>query len=82
MGAFHDKYTSADGPYFAIGEIGNGGTTTMQQRLEWLKDITSSKTKEAMPHFIACSWFNYMKGYDFRIAAVDGDSVIKAYFSQ
>lgn len=33
----------------------------MQQRLDWLKDITSSATKAAMPNYIACSWFNYHK---------------------
>ncbi|ORY70779.1 glycoside hydrolase superfamily [Leucosporidium creatinivorum] len=81
MKTFHDRYTSSDGPHFAIGEIGNGVTTTMSQRLAWLQDITSTATKTAMPNFIACSWFNYHKGYDFRIAAVDGDSVIKSYFA-
>jgi endonuclease V-like protein UPF0215 family len=25
--------------------------------------------------------FNYMKGYDFRIAACDGDSVTKTFFA-
>lgn len=58
MKNFHDRYTSSDGPHFAIGEIGNGVTTTMSQRLAWLQDITSEATKTAMPYFIACSWFN------------------------
>lgn len=58
MKSFHDKYSSSSGPHFAIGEIGNGGTTTMAQRLAWLQDITSEATKTAMPNFIACSWFN------------------------
>ncbi|SGY60910.1 BQ5605_C007g04502 [Microbotryum silenes-dioicae] len=81
MKPFHDKYTTSSGPYFAIGEIGNGVATNMAQRLAWLQNIMSTNTKSQMPQFIACSWFNYHKGYDFRIAAVDGDSVIKSYFS-
>jgi hypothetical protein len=49
---------SPTGPYFAIGEIGNGMTTTMAERLAWLKDMTSAETKAKMPQYIACSWFN------------------------
>lgn len=63
MKGLHDKYCSENGPKFAIGEIGNGGSWSMDQRLAWLKDITSSATKAAMPHYIAASWFNYHKGY-------------------
>ncbi|GAA5936615.1 hypothetical protein JCM1841_004628 [Sporobolomyces salmonicolor] len=79
MQAFHDKYTSADGTKFAIGETGLGETATMAQRLAWLQNIVDSSS--TMTNMIAVSWFNYYKGYDFRIAAVSGDSIVQAYLA-
>lgn len=69
----------------------------MGDRLKWLEDATSIATANAMPHYMALSWFNYvrrpvhrqsdpmlkrplqMKGYDFRIGATAGDSIVAAY---
>jgi hypothetical protein len=60
MKPFHDAYTSASGPHFAIGEIGLGVAADMSSRLAWFKDMTSAETKSAMPHYVAVSWFNYV----------------------
>ncbi|BGP02038.1 glycoside hydrolase family 26 protein [Rhodotorula toruloides] len=79
MKAFHDKYTSSSGIKFAIGEIGLGQAAPMAARVAWLENILASGSQ--MPNMIAVSWFNYMKGYDFRIAACDGDSVTKTFFA-
>ncbi|KAM0790649.1 hypothetical protein ACM66B_004509 [Microbotryomycetes sp. NB124-2] len=80
MKPFHDKYTN-DRVKFAIGEIGLGVEGDMNARYEFLQNMLSTTTKQQMPNYIACSWFNYWKGYEFRIAALNGDSVIKNYFS-
>lgn len=58
---------------FAIGETGLGVAADMSARLEWLQQMTSQATKDAMPHLISVSWFNYMKGYDFRVAGKSVD---------
>lgn len=79
MKAFHDKYTSANGIKFAIGEIGLGQAAPMSARVAWLENIMSSQSQ--MPNMIAVSWFNYYKGYDFRIAACDSDYMTKQYFA-
>ncbi|GAA6046941.1 hypothetical protein JCM3770_003440 [Rhodotorula araucariae] len=79
MKAFHDKYTSSSGIKFAIGEIGLGQAADMSARVAWLENIMGSN--EQMPNMLAVSWFNYYKGYDFRLAACDGASAAKAYFS-
>lgn len=80
MQGFHDKYCS-DSLIFAIGETGLGVSATIAQRLAWFEQITSAATAKAMPYFKAVSWFNYDKGYDFKIAGVTGDSVTKAYLA-
>ncbi|GAA5915556.1 hypothetical protein JCM5296_007281 [Sporobolomyces johnsonii] len=79
MQEFHDKYTSADGTKFAIGETGLGETATIAERLAWLQNIVDSQS--TMTNMIAVSWFNYYKGYDFRIAAVSGDSIVQIYLT-
>ncbi|GAA5891140.1 hypothetical protein JCM8208_002516 [Rhodotorula glutinis] len=79
MKAFHDKYTSGNGIKFAIGEIGLGQGASMSSRVAWLENIMGSN--EQLPNMLAVSWFNYYKGYDFRIAACDGDSAAKQYFA-
>ncbi|GAA5967988.1 hypothetical protein JCM3765_005568 [Sporobolomyces pararoseus] len=82
MKPFHDAYTSASGPHFAIGEIGLGVAADMNSRLAWFKDMTSAETKSAMPHYVAVSWFNYYKdNYSYKIAGDSGDYVTKQYLS-
>lgn len=51
----------------------------MSDRLSWLKQMTSTNTKSSMQYLTAISWFNYYKGYDFRIAGVTGASDVYAY---
>lgn len=78
MKPFHDKYTSSS-TQFAIGETGLGLAASVADRLAWLKSMTASETKTAMPHLVAVSWFNYMKGYDFRVvgSGVDQSTVVQ-----
>lgn len=59
MKAFHDKYTSANGIKFAIGEIGLGQAAPMSARVAWLENIMAAQPQ--MPNMIAVSWFNYYK---------------------
>ena len=80
MQGFHDKYCSDD-LIFAIGETGLGTSATIAQRLAWLEQITSSSTASAMKYFKAVSWFNYDKGYDFRVTGVTGDTITKNYLA-
>jgi len=70
MKSFHDKYTS-DTVKFAIGETGWGQSTDINTRLAYVKEITSDETLSALPNFIGATWFNFMKGYDFRIVTGD-----------
>ncbi|KAL8293160.1 hypothetical protein RQP46_000854 [Phenoliferia psychrophenolica] len=81
MQPFHDKYASAS-TIFAQGETGLNSGATIAERLAWLEVITSTEVAAAMPHFVAVSWFNYYKGYDFRVADVSGDSVTIAFLNQ
>lgn len=69
MKSFHDKYTS-DTIKFALGETGYGQSADIATKLQYVEEITSAATTAALPNFIGASWFNYQKGYDFRI--VDG----------
>lgn len=77
---FHDEYCS-DKLKFAIGETGLATGATMKDRLDWFKDTVSAETAAAMPHHMQVSWFNYHKGYEFRIAAVDGDWATKQFLA-
>lgn len=67
MKAFHDKYTSANGIKFAIGEIGLGQAAPMSARVAWLENIMAAQPQ--MPNMLAVSWFNYHK-----VSARRGDS--------
>lgn len=52
---------------FAIGETGLGSGDDINSRLQWLGSIMSAETKKAMPDFVSCTWFNYNKGYNFKL---------------
>lgn len=80
MQPFHDKYASAT-TKFAIGETGLGGAADISTRLAWLTDATSPATASGMPHYVALSWFNYQKGYNFKVASTQGDSAVAAYLA-
>jgi len=64
MKAFHDRY-AVNGRKFAIGETGLGFAGSPQDRLSWLKQIMSCKSQ--LPQMIAAAWFNFEKGYDYRV---------------
>jgi len=82
MQGFHDAYCSST-THFAIGETGLNAAASISSRVAWAQAITSSDVSSAMPYYVAMSWFNYYKGYDFRL--VDGtssnDAVTKAWLS-
>lgn len=80
MKPFHDKYTS-ETTKFAVGETGLASESDMGTRLRWLTQATSVETAASMKHYIAVSWFNYQKGYNFKIMLTSGDSAVKAYLS-
>ncbi|KAK4703817.1 hypothetical protein P7C70_g2397, partial [Phenoliferia sp. Uapishka_3] len=72
---FHDKYTSST-TKFAQGETGLAQAGSISDRLTWLTQMTSSATASALPNLISISWFNYYKGYEFRIVDVTGQSAV------
>jgi hypothetical protein len=80
MQPFYDAYVS-DTTKFAMGETGLGYSAGISDRLAWAQQMTSADTLNAMPDILSISWFNYQKGYDFRIAGCDGDSVTQAYLN-
>ena len=53
---------------FIIGETGsdNGGSTS--DKNAWLKQLTGKSALQACPNYLGFSWFEYLKGVDFRIA--------------
>ena len=53
---------------FIIGETGskNGGTT--EDKHAWLQQLTGTAALQACPNYLGFSWFEYLKGVDFRIA--------------
>jgi len=75
---FHDTYTTAD-IKFAIGETGLGYDGSDQEKMAWLQEATSTATKAAMPNFISLTWFNYYKGYNFKVVDPD-DSTVTGLF--
>ena len=81
MKAFHDKYTSANGIKFAIGEIGLGQAAPMSARVAWLENIMAAQPQ--MPNMLAVSWFNYHKVSARRDDSEDGITLLtgRALFS-
>ncbi|GAA5899637.1 hypothetical protein JCM5296_001382 [Sporobolomyces johnsonii] len=84
MQGLYDQYCKNGTIKFAIGETGLGWNGTIDERLAWLAQITSEATATAMPNFVGVSWFNYLKGEDFRLWIPDDDSatsVSRAWFA-
>ncbi|GAA5932681.1 hypothetical protein JCM1841_006936 [Sporobolomyces salmonicolor] len=73
MQGLYDQHCKDGTIKFAIGETGLGWNGTIDERLAWLAQITSEATAAAMPNFVGVSWFNYLKGEDFRLW-IPGDS--------
>ncbi|KNZ53046.1 uncharacterized protein VP01_335g5 [Puccinia sorghi] len=81
MKAFHDLY-AVDGRMFAIGETGLGYAGSPADRFSWLSQITSARAQ--MKNYIASSWFNYNKDYDYQIVSVQTPSLtssLKSFLS-
>jgi len=79
MQTFHDAHPDVK---FAIGETGLSQTASMEARLAYVEEITSEATMQALPNFIGCTWFNFLKGgVDFRILGAGDDSATAAFFA-
>lgn len=70
MQNFHDTYATG-GIKFAIGETGWGKSADISTRLSYVDELTSDATKSALPQYVGAAWFNFYKGYDFRIVTGD-----------
>lgn len=79
MQGFHDKYCSDSGPIFAIGETGLGYAGSASDKVQWINAIAQSKS--SMPYMTGVSWFNYEKGYNFKIADPNDSTTTAAYIS-
>jgi hypothetical protein len=64
MQDFANTYAT-NGIKFAIGETGLGYAGSVSDRLSWLNQIITAKSD--IPELVSVTWFNYQKGYDFRI---------------
>jgi len=73
---FHDAYCS-QGIQFAIGETGLGYAGPVSDRISWLTNIASAKS--SMSCFESMSWFNYIKGYDFKVVDPADSSTTSAF---
>ncbi|PLW27215.1 hypothetical protein PCANC_00141 [Puccinia coronata f. sp. avenae] len=76
MQAFHDKY-AVDGRKFAIGETGLGFAGTSADWFSWLSQVTSASA--VMKNYVASTWFNYYKGYNFQIVSEQTPSLTSDY---
>lgn len=72
---------ASDTVKMAQGETGLGADASISDRLAWLKEITSTNTANKMKNMIAVSWFNYVKGYDFRVIGPSGTKATASYLS-
>jgi len=78
MQEFHDTYASATIP-MALGETGLGYSGAASDRVSWLSQIASATS--SMPYLKACTWFNYQKGYDFKLIDTADTSTTDAFMS-
>lgn len=78
MQGFHDKYCS-ESTIFAIGETGLGFAGSAQQKVDWLSGMASAKS--SMKYFHGVSWFNFNKGYSFKVVDPNDSSVTGAFIS-
>jgi len=78
MQGFHDQYASSS-TLFAIGETGLGYAGAASARVNWLQQITQAKS--SMQYLTSVSWFNYYKGYDFRVVDPTDSSTTAAFTS-
>lgn len=53
---------------FVIGETGSDNGGSSSDKNAWLKQLTDQSALQACPNYLGFSWFEYLKGVDFRIA--------------
>ena len=53
---------------FIIGETGSNNGGSKSDKNAWLKQLTDKSALQACPNYLGFSWFEYLKGVDFRIA--------------
>lgn len=75
----HDEYAS-ETTLFAIGETGLGYAGSPDEKTQWAKAVSDAKTN-GMQYLTSSSWFNYQKGYDFKICDPENDQTTQAYIS-
>jgi hypothetical protein len=52
---FHDKYAT-DGRIMCQGETGLHYTGTYEERMQWVKSLSSQETQSAMPSYVGWMW--------------------------
>ncbi|BGP28122.1 hypothetical protein JCM10295v2_007109 [Rhodotorula toruloides] len=80
----YDKYCADGKILFAMGETGVPWSSTIDERLAWLDELTSAATAQAMPHYVGISWFNYDKETNFYLydpGNADTTAKAKAWFA-
>ena len=53
---------------FIIGETGSKDGGSTEDKHAWLQQLTGTAAVQACPNYLGFSWFEYLKGVDFRIA--------------
>jgi beta-mannanase len=74
-GDFYDAFAKKYNKPFVIGETGTKSGNVADKE-SWVKALASADLS-AYPCFKSVSWFEYYKGYDFRVAVGQSDSVLK-----
>lgn len=57
---FHDKY-AVNGIKMVQGETGLHYTGSNDERMQWVKSLSSQETQKALPNYLGFAWFNYDK---------------------
>lgn len=69
---FYDRFAAGKNKPFAIGETG----TNAKFKEWWLTELVTQRRAE-YPNFISMSWFEYLKGDDFRLVEAGNDVLAK-----
>ncbi|PWN51401.1 hypothetical protein IE53DRAFT_378985 [Violaceomyces palustris] len=73
---FHDKYTSdaKGGIKLAVAEAGTHvANATLEDRIAWLKSITSDQVKQQLPNLVSITWYNALRQSDVLQNAIGSD---------
>ena len=55
---FHDTY-AVNGRIMVQGETGLHYSGSVDERVQWLKQLISPETQKALPNYLGAMWFNY-----------------------